>query len=69
LLQEIEVSHERLDRLVAIARNTGAVGAKMTGGGLGGYMVALTPGQDLQEAVAAAMEKEGFEALRTRIGV
>lgn len=69
LLQEIEVSHERLDRLVAIARDCGALGAKMTGGGLGGYMVALTPGPDLQEAVASAMEKEGFEALRTRIGV
>ncbi len=69
LLQEIEVSHERLDKLVAIARDSGALGAKMTGGGLGGYMVALTPGQDLQEAVAAAIEKEGFEALRTRIGV
>jgi hypothetical protein len=32
-------------------------------------MVALTPGRDLQETVASAMEKEGFEALRTRIGV
>jgi mevalonate kinase len=69
LLQEIEVSHERLDKLVAIARDNGALGAKMTGGGLGGYMVALTPGQDLQDAVASAMKKEGFEALRTRIGV
>ena len=31
-------------------------------------MVALTPGDDLQEKVARAMEKEGFEVLRTRIG-
>lgn len=69
LLQEIEVSHEMLDKLVEIARENGALGAKMTGGGLGGYMVALTPGHKLQEEVANAMEKEGFTALRTVIGI
>jgi mevalonate kinase len=69
LLQAIEVSHEKLDRLVEIARENGAIGAKMTGGGLGGYMVALTPGPEVQDKVAQAMEKEGFEALRTKIGI
>jgi mevalonate kinase len=69
LLQEIEVSHERLDALVEIALENGAIGAKMTGGGLGGYMVALTPGPDVQEKVAQAMENVGFEALRTKIGI
>jgi mevalonate kinase len=69
LLQAIEVSHEKLDRLVEIARANGAIGAKMTGGGLGGYMVALTPGEDVQNKVAKAMEEEGFEALKTKIGV
>jgi len=69
LLQEIEVSHEKLDHLVTIARSQGALGAKLTGGGGGGCMVALTPGQSLQEKVAKAIEKDGFEVLRTRIGV
>ncbi len=68
LLQEIEVSCEELDHLVKLAREQGAFGAKLTGGGGGGCMVALTPGR-LQEAVAAAMEKEGFKVLRTKIGV
>lgn len=68
LLQEIEVSCEELDLLVDIARRNGAIGAKMTGGGLGGNMVALTPGENMQERVAAAIEDAGFEALRTRIG-
>jgi len=67
-LQAIEVSCKELDFLVDLARKQGAFGAKMTGGGLGGNMVALTPGKDLQERVARAMEKKGFEALRTRIG-
>jgi mevalonate kinase len=69
LLQDIEVSHEKLDRLVDVARKQGAYGAKLTGGGGGGCMIALTPGKKLQERVAKAIEKEGYEVLRTRIGV
>ena len=69
LLQQIEVSSEELDLLVDTARKAGAVGAKMTGGGLGGYMVALTPGITLQEKVAHAIEEKGFSILKTKIGV
>jgi mevalonate kinase len=69
LLQKIEVSCPELDRLVDIATTNGAWGAKMTGSGLGGYMIALTPGEELQEKVAAAIEYEGFNVLRTTIGV
>ena len=67
LLQEIAVSCKELDCLVDLARTHGAFGAKLTGGGGGGCMVALTPAK-LQEDVASAMEKEGFEVLRTKIG-
>jgi len=69
LLQEIEVSCKELDYLVDLARKRGAFGAKMTGGGGGGCMLALTPGKELQEKVAAAMEAEGFQVLRTKIGI
>ena len=69
LLQQIEVSHPKLDELVEIARQNGAAGAKMTGGGLGGYMVALTPDAAVQDRVAAAMERAGFKALKTMVGV
>ncbi len=69
LLQGIEVSSKELDMLVDLARREGALGAKLTGGGGGGCMVALTPGKDLQEKVAASIEKAGFQVLRTKIGV
>jgi len=69
LLQKIEVSCKELDYLVELARKKGAFGAKMTGGGGGGCMLALTPEKDLQEKVASAIENEGLEVLRTKIGV
>lgn len=68
LLQQIGVSCPELDELVDLTRANGAIGAKMTGTGKGGYMVALTPGKDLQERVAYAIEKKGFQAMRTTIG-
>ena len=69
LLQGIEVSSKELDLLVGIAIEQGAFGAKLTGGGGGGCMTALTPSEKLQEKVASAIEKEGFQVLRTKIGV
>ena len=68
LLQQIEVSSREFDFLVSIARDAGALGAKLTGGGLGGNMIALTPGKELQNKVATAIEKEGFQTVKTVIG-
>ena len=51
LLGELGVSTPALDGLVAAARAAGAYGAKLTGAGLGGAVIALTPpGVDLTEA-------------------
>lgn len=69
LLKEIDVSCKELDFLVNIAKEQGAYGAKLTGGGGGGCMTALTPGKELQEKVANKIETAGFQVLRTKIGV
>jgi mevalonate kinase len=69
LLQQIDVSSSELDTLVELARRSGALGAKMTGTGRGGYIVALTPGRDLQQRVAIEIERKGFQALCTLIGI
>lgn len=60
LLVEMDMSHEILDLLCKMALENGALGAKVTGGGRGGYMIALTPGKELQGKVAAAFEKAGY---------
>ncbi len=68
ILIEMDLSHEILIRLCNMALEMGALGAKVTGGGRGGYMNALTPGKELQDKIASAMEKEGYKVIRTTVG-
>jgi len=68
ILIDMDLSHEILIRLCAMALEMGALGAKVTGGGRRGYMNALTPGKELQEKIASAIEKEGYKVIRATIG-
>jgi len=68
ILTAMEMSHETLDHLCKLALEKGALGAKVTGGGRGGYMVALTPGKKLQDTIASAFEREGYKLIRATIG-
>lgn len=68
ILIEMGLSHEKLIYLCDLALKLGSPGAKLTGGGMGGYMIALTPGKGLQEKVAKAMEQEGFFVIRATVG-
>jgi hydroxymethylglutaryl-CoA reductase len=65
-LNALQLSTPELEELVHIAREQGALGAKLTGGGGGGSMIALCP--DRQDAVAAAMERVGYRSLRVTVG-
>lgn len=65
LLNALQVSTDQLEDLVAIARKHGALGAKLTGGGGGGSMVALCDGN--AEKIVDAMHKAGYRALITDI--
>lgn len=69
LLIEISVSCDELEELVGVARQAGAWGAKLTGTGRGGNMIALTPGRDLQGNVFGAIEQRGYRVWKTRVGV
>ena len=58
LLKQLDLSCEALEKLIVAARQAGALGAKLTGGGKGGNMLALvTP--ETQEAVRKALLSAG----------
>ena len=68
ILIDMGLSHEKLVELCDRALAMGALGAKLTGGGRGGYMLALTPEEDVQETVASTFESEGIPVIRATIG-
>jgi len=59
------VSHVSNERMVAVARDNGALGAKLTGAGWGGAVIALAP--RAPDRVVAALVGEGFQAFRTEL--
>ena len=68
ILIDMELSHEILINLCNMAIEMGALGAKVTGGGRGGYMNALAPNKEIQSTIAAAMKAEGHKVIMTTIG-
>ena len=58
-LEALEVSCPEIERLCGIARDAGAVGAKLTGGGGGGCVIAIAPQRE--HAVVAAWKTRGFD--------
>jgi len=68
LLQEITVSGEVNDKLVEIALKNGAIGAKMTGTGRGGLVIALAENEEKQVNIANVIESKGYDAWKTMIG-
>jgi galactokinase len=63
LRDDFEVSVPELDLAVAAAMDSGATGARMTGGGFGGSAIALTPVAmipRLQAAVGTAFSDHGY---------
>ncbi|MET0592422.1 MAG: mevalonate kinase [Polyangiaceae bacterium] len=65
LLSGLMVSTEEIETMCRTAREEGAHGAKLTGSGGGGCVVALV-GED-PEPVRARWEKEGFRAFSTQV--
>jgi mevalonate kinase len=53
--------------MCALARTAGALGAKLTGAGGGGSVVALVSGNAAAERVLAAWGVEGFWGFSTRV--
>ena len=58
-LKEIGVSSSESDSLVETALHHGALGAKMSGGGLGGCIIALVANLDQAQELAERLEEKG----------
>ncbi len=63
LLNALEVSTPELENMIDIARVAGAGGAKLTGAGGGGSIVALCPGK--VDEVARALRHAGYNVIET----
>ncbi len=68
LLNSIGVGHKSLEKLIDIAHEEGALGAKLTGGGGGGNMVALAEDKKSQKKIYDAITEAGYRAYQTSFG-
>jgi hydroxymethylglutaryl-CoA reductase len=65
LLNSLQVSSWEIEEMIQIARNNGALGAKLTGGGGGGSIIALCP--ENAAAVIEALEHAGYRGMEVKI--
>lgn len=68
LLQALGVSCNELDRLVEAALEAGALGAKLSGGGRGGNIIALAPSESLPRLEDALRQSGATNTIITTIG-
>lgn len=52
ILASFKLSTKRIDNICKIANENGALGAKLSGGGLGGIVIALCPDQKTAQEIA-----------------
>jgi mevalonate kinase len=68
LLQEMTVSSKELDHLAKAGRKAGALGAKMSGGGRGGNMIALVEKENAPTVVEALRAAGAKRTIVTQVG-
>jgi mevalonate kinase len=67
LLEAMGVSSDEIDRLLASARQAGALGAKLSGGGMGGNMIACVAADRIQPVVEALRGAGATRTIITRV--
>ncbi len=68
LLLTLMLSTPKLEEMCTAAVKAGALGAKLTGGGGGGCMIALSADVPSAEIVQAALQSLGYKAFVTQVG-
>ncbi|MBY0353583.1 mevalonate kinase [Candidatus Babeliales bacterium] len=59
-LRQLGVSNAHLENIISLTLGAGALGAKITGAGAGGVVVALTKNKQQQHNVATALRSHGY---------
>ncbi len=67
LLKALDISHPALDQLIETARQSGALGAKLSGGGRGGNMIALVPDENTTHISKALLAKGAVRVITTHL--
>ena len=68
LLQELTVSSPLLDKLVNVAQDAGALGAKLSGGGRGGNMIALVSAENIAYIKSHLLRAGAVQVYQTVVG-
>ncbi len=68
LLRQLDVSAEALERLIAIAEKAGASGAKLSGGGRGGNLIALVRPERVDAVREALLASGAVRVIVTEVG-
>jgi len=67
LLSDLTVSSDKLDDLVSAAQHSGALGAKLSGGGRGGNIIALVTSHTLSSVRQALIEAGATRVIQTML--
>ncbi len=64
-LRELELSCNEIETMISLSLEHGALGAKLTGAGGGGCVLALTPETSIRAKIADAWKNHGFGVFET----
>ncbi|HJU95682.1 MAG TPA: mevalonate kinase [Nitrososphaera sp.] len=67
ILQQIGISHHKVRDIIDICRKAGAVGAKMTGAGGGGAVIALAASKQESTKIASHIKTAGYQSFEVQI--
>jgi mevalonate kinase len=66
VLRSLGVSNDTLDRMIDLLASMGSYGAKLTGAGGGGSVVAVAP-EGKEKSIVSGLTARGFETFRVRV--
>ena len=67
ILQQIGISHHKVHDIIDICRKAGAIGAKMTGAGGGGAVIALAASKQESTKIASHIKAAGYQSFEVEI--